>query len=140
MPINGKGKRVPNEIKQKHAIAALSAGATGKEAAAAAGVRQSTLSRWLRDPEFKAKLAERTEEACAKAATLMTERIERVVHALIEKAEGGDVTACNSILDRIGLVKGARIEHTGSNAAGITINITPEDAERAERLSKKVTG
>ena len=58
--------------KQKRALAALLAGMTQEDAAAAAGVAYSTIRRWLDDPVFGGELERQSSAAVMDAARRLT--------------------------------------------------------------------
>lgn len=137
-----KRNSIATMVKRDVAAAAIASGASLKVAAAEAGVGRRTMTRWVNDDEeFKRKVESEAKSRLAKIREYALDQGLDVMRALVAAALDGDVRAQCAVLDRIGVHRVERLEHGGATpGAGITINITPDEAERAERLAKKVTG
>ncbi|MCK6585946.1 MAG: transposase [Polyangiaceae bacterium] len=96
----------------------LIAGARVKDIARAVGVHPDTVSHWRSEPEFKAALEEAQKDVVSRAKNVLVraaeEAVEQVLACMREGAEDQRLRAALAILDRVGLVAGAKIEHTGT--------------------------
>lgn len=92
--------------KQRKAIAALVSGMTQQQAAEAAGVHETTLSRWMQEPEFRAALdtaGERIVDAAGRQLLAFVElAIKVIVDVMNDQDESGAtrVRAALAILDK----------------------------------------
>lgn len=83
----------PNEKKKRAAVVIATSG-NASEAARQAEVNRSTVTRWLRDPEFRALITEAEEddpEVSARAEKSLSDLLPQAV-SVIERALSGDKT------------------------------------------------
>ena len=91
--------------KQERALAALVLCPTAKEAAKAAGLSESTLRKYRKDPEFMAEYRKRCNEsletACVKAKSALPPAIERLaVIVLDDKQQPREqIAACRALCE-----------------------------------------
>lgn len=104
---------------------------------------RATVSKWVNTPEVKQMRAEVEERAHEHAAAALALSVDTAVGTLLDVCERGDtsasrVSAAKAILDRVGLVGGTRVQHSGS----IELADVPTDEliARAERLRAELTG
>jgi hypothetical protein len=86
------------------ALAALIAGSSVKEAAAASGVDPRTVNRWLSDPEFASQLTEGQAGMLASAQARLSALTDLAVDVLEAALRHGDVTAARWHLEGLGLL------------------------------------
>jgi len=107
---------------QRVAIESLAMGRTQKEAAAVAGVRPETISRWKREPGFHAALA----EVCAALQEDMRYRLvflrgrvlDRVAELVPEMGDADAIRLFVALLDRTGFPKREQMEIGGAMGVG----------------------
>ena len=92
------------ELRQERAIIALLAHPTIGSAAAAAEVSEVTLWRWMKDPEFKAKLRdarrELVETAIGRLSQVATEAVDALQRNLTCGTPSVEVRAATAIIDQ----------------------------------------
>ena len=134
---NGHGEKLRR--RREMAIASLLAHTTILESARACGICESTMRRWLRDPEFVASYDEARQRILDAASEKL--RAGTLQAALVLSAIAGDkkappasrVAAARSILESAGLLRGSNV--TVNNI----VPRTPEQArERIRQLLDEI--
>jgi transposase-like protein len=108
-------RSVARDIRHSNAIEELAAGASVSEAARRLGVSRRTIERWIREPEFLARLNRRRREVWTSAH----DRSRRLVHqalAVFEtELEAGNLEAARDILRQFGPSLAAGAASIGSD-------------------------
>lgn len=93
------------KVSRENAILVLVANPNIKEAAAACGISEKTMHRWLHEPEFAAQLAEAQRYVAKRVTRLVISRAEKAVGVLdtimsdVETAPPARVSAAKAILE-----------------------------------------
>jgi hypothetical protein len=98
---------------QERAIIALLSEPTLKAAAASAGISETTLWRWLREPNFKIAYQRARQEALGRATTRLTALVEVAVEAL------GEIVADRTVSPNVRVSAASRIVEYALKAAEI---------------------
>jgi hypothetical protein len=98
---------------QERAIIALLAEPTLKAAAASAGISETTLWRWLREPNFKVAYQRARQEALGRATTRLAALVEVAVEAL------GEIVADRTVSPNVRVSAASRIVEYALKAAEI---------------------
>ena len=122
--------------KKQLAFEALLQGCTGTEAAERAGTNRTSVSRWLAGADFREALdrarAERVVVAQEGLADLLPLAVRRIRGILLDPAAAHRdvISAAKEVMDRAGMPKTERIEHSHREAD--PLEALPDDALEAE--------
>jgi transcriptional regulator with XRE-family HTH domain len=119
--------------KQRLAVLLMASGTTQKEAADLVGVDKQTISRWKKLAAFKNHLDKKAAEVEAEVEQARDVLIEgaflaalRMLYSLDSGDEAVALRAAGGILDRVGISKIQKLEHTGSEGGPIEIDHVDE--------------
>src|SRR5207302_6165154 len=90
--------------RQELAVRELVEGRTMADAARVAGVGRSTLYRWLREPEFRARLNAFRADVDEVTRTMLHAKAIDAAQLLGDAVEGGDVKSAIALLKGLGLL------------------------------------
>jgi hypothetical protein len=98
---------------QERAIIALLSGPTLRAAASSAGISETTLWRWLREPNFRAAYRRARREALERATSRLAALVETAVEAL------GEIVADRTVSPHVRVSAASRIVEFALKAAEI---------------------
>lgn len=114
-----KERTAEQERKQEKALLALAEGMSNRQAAKEAGVSETAIRDWKKDPEFRGRLDRMLDETLAAARQQLRGSCARVLGALVDVAIGKrkgspqQVAAAKDLLNRVELGSGDRVHVEG---------------------------
>lgn len=132
-------KSIAKMVRQEKAKAVLLAGGTQEQAAKAAGVTRDQVTRWGKDPAFVEDVQKSAQQVLDEVLRILRSGAGAAAKTLIGLAEEGDRQAAADVLDRIGAIKGSKVELDAKVRSLATLS-DDELAERLEAAARKVRG
>ena len=141
MSEGGRNRHTPAAAKRAAAIPDIVAGRSVDDIAAAHGVSNTTVRRWM--AEVRDQLIEALGDAIAQAAERLHSGVADCLARLEQLRQSDDekvaLGAINSWLDRAGVVKTERREVTGKDGGAMQVQVVMSDAEAEELAGKEDT-
>lgn len=113
--------------KRDAVASALAEGKTWKATAEAVGVGTTTIARWMKAPEFTARIDDLQAEMVAEARRILRRNATAAAQQLVNLVRHGHslhsvkLAAAKDVLDRVGLKATEKHEYTGTDGAALTI-------------------
>lgn len=133
-----KRKRSDAAFRRERAAHLLAGGMAHKDVAKELDVSPQRISEWLSEPDVAARVKELKRDTIDEAKELLASNAAVAVNTLLESLAASQtkdrISAANSILDRIGVVKGQKIETTSDLANLSDAALATKLREAAEAL------